>query len=84
MVIYLWRASSRASQCRRTFIPLLVSLWNDLADNVFDGVGLARVLSAGPILIYWPKLFAPFLSSTVFSFSSIGWCAGRGIPTDRM
>ena len=25
----------------RTFIPLSVSLWNDLSDPVFDGVGLA-------------------------------------------
>ena len=25
----------------RTFVPLSVSLWNDLADPVFDGVGLA-------------------------------------------
>ena len=25
----------------RTFIPFLVSLWNDLASSVFDGVGLA-------------------------------------------
>ena len=31
----------RTSQNRRTFIPLSVSLWNDLASPVFDGVGLA-------------------------------------------
>ena len=31
----------RTSQYRRTFVPLSVSLWNDLADPVFDGVGLA-------------------------------------------
>ena len=31
---------SRTSQYRRTFV-LSVSLWNDLADPVFDGVGLA-------------------------------------------
>ena len=31
----------RTSQHRRTFIPLSVSLWNDLVDPVFDGVGLA-------------------------------------------
>ena len=31
----------RTSQCRRTFVPLSVSLWNDLGDPVFDGVGLA-------------------------------------------
>ena len=31
----------RVSLYRRTFIPLSVSLWNDLANPVFDGVGLA-------------------------------------------
>ena len=31
----------RTSQYRRTFIPLSVSLWNDLVDPVFDGAGLA-------------------------------------------
>ena len=31
----------RTSQCRRTFVPLSVSHWNDLADPVFDGVRLA-------------------------------------------
>ena len=30
-----------SSLYRRTFIPLSVSLWNDLSDPVFDGVGLA-------------------------------------------
>ena len=31
----------RTSQYRRSFVPLSVSLWNDLSDPVFDGVGLA-------------------------------------------
>ena len=31
----------RTSQHRRSFEPLSVSLWNDLSDPVFDGVGLA-------------------------------------------
>ena len=31
----------RTSEYSRTFIPLSVSLWNDLANPVFDGVGLA-------------------------------------------
>ena len=35
----------RTSQYRQTFIPLSVSLWNDLGDPVFDGVGLASFKS---------------------------------------
>ena len=31
----------RTLQYSRTFIPFLMSLWNDLANPVFDGVGLA-------------------------------------------
>ena len=31
----------RTYQYRRTFVPLSVSLWNDLSNPVFDGVGLA-------------------------------------------
>ena len=31
----------RTSQYRRSFVPLSVSLWNDLSGPVFDGVGLA-------------------------------------------
>ena len=31
----------RTSQYYRTFVLLLMSLWNDLADPVFDGVGLS-------------------------------------------
>ena len=31
----------RASQYRRAFVPHSVSLWNDLSDLVFHGVGLA-------------------------------------------
>ena len=31
----------RTSQHHRSFVPLSVSLWNDLSDPVFDGVGLA-------------------------------------------
>ena len=31
----------RTSQYHRTFIPISVYLWKDLAETVFDGVGLA-------------------------------------------
>ena len=37
----------RTSQCRRTFVPLSVSLLNDLSDPVFDDVGLAGFKSRG-------------------------------------
>ena len=47
--------------------PLSMSLWNDLSDPVFDGVGLAGS-RAGTTFFYWPKLLYHFLSSTVFPF----------------
>ena len=53
----------RASQYRRTFIPLSVSLWNDLDGPVFDDVG------AGPLLFYWPKLLYPYYCLLFFSLS---------------
>ena len=37
----LWPPRCRTLQYRRTFIPFSVSLWNDLANSVIDGVGLA-------------------------------------------
>ena len=46
---------SRISQHQRTFILLLVSLWNDLA-NPYSMVWEWRVPRAGPTLFYWPKL----------------------------
>ena len=42
--------SCRTSQYRRTFIPMSVSLWNDLGDPVFDDVGLAGFKSRGQII----------------------------------
>ena len=35
----------RTSQYRKTFVPLSVSLWNDISDPVFDGVRLASFKS---------------------------------------
>ena len=39
------------SQCRRSFVPLSVSLWNDLGDPVFVGVGLAGFKSRANALL---------------------------------
>ena len=61
----------RTLQYRRNFIPLSVSLWNDLANPVFDMVWDWRVSRAGPMLLYWPKLLYPYyglLLSFPFSF----------------
>ena len=41
----------RTSQYRRSSIPLSISLWNDLADPVFDGVGLAGFKSRANSLL---------------------------------
>ena len=42
----------RTSQYRMTFIPLSVSLWNDLVDPVFDGVGLAGFKSKSNTFLF--------------------------------
>ena len=59
----------RTSQYGRTFIPLSVSLWNDLVDPVFDGVGLAGFKSKSNAFLL-ALLLSPFLSSPIFPFSS--------------
>ena len=41
----------RISQYRRSFVPLSASLWNDLADPVFDGVGLAGFKSRANVFL---------------------------------
>ena len=66
----------RTCQYRRSFVPLSVSLWNDLSDPVFDGVGLAGCF------IFFCLIFL----STVLCFSSfhglVVW--GWGLWTDRV
>ena len=51
----------RTSQYRITFIPLSVSLWNDLA-SPYSMVWDWWVSRAGPLLFYWPKLLYPYYS----------------------
>ena len=76
----------RTSQYRRTFVPLsVVSLWNDLSDPVFDGVGLAGFKSrTNAFLLAWSAI--SFLSPTILSSSSfhglVVW--GWGLWTDRV
>ena len=70
----------RTSQYHRTFVPLSVSLWNDLSDPVFDSVGLAGFKSRA-------NAFPPyFLSPTILSFSFFHGLVvrGCGLWTDRV
>ena len=75
------------SQYRRTFINLSVSLWNDLADPVFNGVGLACFKSRANAFC-WPKLFYLYYRLLLF-FPSSYFCpkvgiAGLSLRTDRV
>ena len=76
----------RTSQCRRTFIPHSVSLWNDLVDPVYDGVGLAGFKSRSNAFC-WPSsslLFClqQFSLSLLFLYRLAVW--GWGLRTDRV
>ena len=42
----------RTSRYHRTFIHLSVSLWNDLANPIFDGVGLANSKSRANVFLF--------------------------------
>ena len=72
----------RTSQYGRTFIPLAVSLLNDLANPVFDGVRLSGFKSsANAFLLAYAALFL-LEFSTVFQFLfflSIGWYCGARV-----
>ena len=65
----------RTSQYRRTFSPTSVSLWKDIVASVFNGVGLVDSKSRANIFLL-AYLLAPFLSLTVFPFSSFILCVG--------
>ena len=51
----------RTLQYSRTFIPFSLSLWNYLANPVFDGVELAAFKSRANVC-FWPKLLYPYYS----------------------
>ena len=71
----------RTSQYSRTFILLSVSLWNYLANPVFDGVGLAGVKSR-PTRFFGLRCSIPsiiFFSFSLLFFLSIGWYWGAGV-----
>ena len=61
-------------------LKLLVSLWNDLSEPVFDGVGLAGFKSRANAFLL-ALICSFFLSLTVLYFSSFhgGWLCGVGV-----
>ena len=75
----------RTFQYRRSFVPLSVSLWNDLSDPVFDGVRLAGFKSRANAFLLARSALS-FLPPTVLTFSSFHWLVvwGWGLWTDRM
>ena len=74
----LAQACCRTSQCSNTFISLPVSLWNNLANPVFNGVGW--VSRAGPWFFIGLSCSIP-TSLLLFSLTllSIGWYCGAGV-----
>ena len=72
----------RTSQYRRTFFPLTVSIWNDLADPVFDGVALAGFTYRANCFFIGLSCSIPDTAFYYFSLSlllSIDWYSGAGV-----
>ena len=75
----------RTSRNHRSFISFSVSLWNDLADPVFDGVGLGGFTEQG-VFYCFPFLF--FLSVGCYCLAGVfgliwcqSLCSGATSPT---
>ena len=68
----------RTSQYRRSFVPLSVSLWNDLSNPVFDGVGLAGFRSRANAFQLAGIICSFFFVYFYFIFLFLPWvgCAG--------
>ena len=63
-------------------MPFSVSLWNDLANPVFDGVGLAGFKSRANASLLAQAALSLLSSSTLFHFLfflSIGWYCGAEV-----
>ena len=74
------RPRCRTSQYRRSFVPLSVSLWNNLSDPVFDGVELAGFKSrANAFLLAYDLLFLFCLLLFYLFLPSMGWLCEVGV-----
>ena len=65
----------RTSQYRRTFVPLSVSLWNDLSDPVIDGVGLQEQSQC----FIFGMICSFFFDSYYFIFFFLPWVCWVGL-----
>ena len=78
----------RTLQYSRTFIPFSVSLWNDLANPKFDGVGLPGFNTRANASLLASAALSLLYSSTLFFLSLLSvyrlvlW--GRSVRTDRV
>ena len=72
----------RTSLYHRAFVPLLVSLWNDLSDPVFDGVGLPGFKSKANAFLSAQSVLS-FVSYFLFFFFQglVVWCRGLRIDS---
>ena len=59
------RLAAEPCNIAELLIPFSLSLWNDHANPVFDGVGLVGS-RAGPMFLYWPRLLYPYYSLLLF------------------
>ena len=66
------------SKCR-TFMLLSVSLWNDLANPIFNGVGLAGFKSMANAFLLAYAALSLLLSSTIVFLLSIVWYCGAWV-----
>ena len=74
----------RISQYCRTFIPMSVSLWNNLG-GPYSMLWDMRVSRAGPMFFYWPSYLLPFclilfFLSLLSFYTLVLW--GWGLQTD--
>ena len=78
----------RTSQYNRTVVSLSVSLWNDLADPIFDGVGLAGFKSTVNVFFIGLICSIPTIAFYYFSLSLLSVhrlvLLGWGLRTDRV
>ena len=69
----------RTFQYRRTFVPHSVSLWNDISDAMFDGVGLAGLKSRANSYLLENLFFLYVFNSLSLFLPPMGWLCGVGV-----